>query len=124
MWHCSDMSYDLAVWEGERPADDRAAGKVFSALCDRYLDTEVVFPATPAVDAFVADVLSHWPDLTEDNLETSPWVVSGMAGSARGPIFYFPIRRNMADEVMAYAADLAKRMGLVCYDPQERKLRP
>ncbi len=24
------MSYDLAVWEGERPADDKTAGQVFS----------------------------------------------------------------------------------------------
>ncbi|MEU2744260.1 hypothetical protein ABZ656_55880 [Streptomyces sp. NPDC007095] len=23
------MSYDLAVWEGERPADDKTAGRVF-----------------------------------------------------------------------------------------------
>ncbi|MFJ1610751.1 hypothetical protein ACIOHS_46755 [Streptomyces sp. NPDC088253] len=32
------MSYDLAVWEGERPADDKAAGRVFNDLYDRYLD--------------------------------------------------------------------------------------
>ncbi|MFI9116993.1 hypothetical protein [Streptomyces venezuelae] len=35
------MSYDLAVWEGERPADDKAAGRVFSDLHDRYIDGEV-----------------------------------------------------------------------------------
>jgi hypothetical protein len=33
------MSYDLAVWEGERPADDRAAGRAFTDLYDRYVDT-------------------------------------------------------------------------------------
>jgi hypothetical protein len=29
------MSYDLAVWEGERPADDKTAGRVFNELYDR-----------------------------------------------------------------------------------------
>ncbi|MFE5923317.1 hypothetical protein [Streptomyces sp. NPDC056468] len=29
------MSYDLAVWEGERPADDKAAGRAFTDLYDR-----------------------------------------------------------------------------------------
>ncbi|MBB6079281.1 hypothetical protein [Streptomyces paradoxus] len=35
------MSYDLAVWDGERPANDRTAGRVFTDLFDRYLETEV-----------------------------------------------------------------------------------
>jgi hypothetical protein len=29
------MSYDLAVWDGERPADDAAAGVVFEQLPSR-----------------------------------------------------------------------------------------
>ncbi|MYT82426.1 hypothetical protein YW3DRAFT_05816 [Streptomyces sp. MnatMP-M77] len=32
------MSYDLAVWEGERPADDKTAGRVFGDLYDRYAE--------------------------------------------------------------------------------------
>lgn len=31
------MSYGLAVWEGERPADDGTAGQIFSDLYDRYM---------------------------------------------------------------------------------------
>jgi hypothetical protein len=27
LWHDAAMSYDLAVWEGERPANDEAAAK-------------------------------------------------------------------------------------------------
>ena len=35
------MSYDLAVWEGERPTDDKSARRSFSNLYDRYLDGEI-----------------------------------------------------------------------------------
>lgn len=38
------MSYDLAVWEGERPADEKTAGQVFNNLYDRYIDGEVKEP--------------------------------------------------------------------------------
>jgi hypothetical protein len=30
----------------------------------------------------------------------------------------------MAEEASAYAAQTASSMGLVCFDPQERRLRP
>ncbi|MET9463984.1 hypothetical protein ABZY44_04000 [Streptomyces sp. NPDC006544] len=33
------MSYDLAVWVGERPADDAAAALCFTDLYDRYIDS-------------------------------------------------------------------------------------
>ncbi len=35
------MTYDLAVWEGDRPADDTTAGQVFTELYNRYIDGEV-----------------------------------------------------------------------------------
>ncbi|WP_251096467.1 hypothetical protein [Streptomyces sp. Caat 7-52] len=38
------MSYDLAVWEGVRPADDAAAGRLFRDLYDRYVDTGAEHP--------------------------------------------------------------------------------
>ena len=31
------MSYDLAVWEGNRPADDKAAGTEYERLYYRYI---------------------------------------------------------------------------------------
>lgn len=34
------MSYDPAVWEGERPPSDKAAGEVFGALYERYLESD------------------------------------------------------------------------------------
>lgn len=53
------MSYDLAVWEGERPADDRAAGRAFTALYDRYVDTDEQHPPIERIAAYVAALLQR-----------------------------------------------------------------
>lgn len=84
------MSYDLAVWEGERPADDKAAGRVFSDLYDRYIDGEVEEPPSERVATYVAALLERWCDLTEDEEDTSPWSTGPLIGEASGPLIYFP----------------------------------
>ncbi|GHC27624.1 MULTISPECIES: hypothetical protein [Streptomyces violaceoruber group] len=52
------MSYDLAVREGERPADDKIAGQVFSDPYDRYTDSEEEEPPSERIAAYVAVLLS------------------------------------------------------------------
>ncbi|MFF3213994.1 hypothetical protein ACFYYB_25370 [Streptomyces sp. NPDC002886] len=118
------MSYDLAVWEGERPADDRSASRVLTDLYDRYLDTEVEHPRAESIEAYVAALLERWCDITEDVDETSPWAAGPLMGEGRGPIIYFALRWDRAEEASAYAAALAASMGLVCFDPQQNRLRP
>ncbi|GGN66909.1 hypothetical protein GCM10011579_038800 [Streptomyces albiflavescens] len=118
------MSYDLAVWEGERPADDRAAVRTFRDLYDRYVDTEVEHPPTERIAAYVAALLERWCDLTEDVNETSPWSTGPLIKEASGPLIYFPMQWSRAAEASAYAATLADSMGLVCFDPQHNQLRP
>lgn len=66
------MSYDLAVWEGERPADDKTAGRVFEDLYARYIDSDTDHPPTERIAAYVAGLLERWCDLTEDEDDTSP----------------------------------------------------
>ncbi|MFD7686820.1 hypothetical protein [Streptomyces sp. NPDC059781] len=118
------MSYDLAVGEGERPADDKTAAQVFSDLYDRYIDSEVKEPASERIGAYVAALLERWCDLTEDEEDTSPWSTSPLIGEASGPLIYFPMRFSMAEEASAYAAAVAESMGLVCFDVQQDRLRP
>ncbi|MFD7026550.1 hypothetical protein ACFWAR_00745 [Streptomyces sp. NPDC059917] len=121
------MSYDLAVWEGERPSDDAAAGRCFTDLYDEYIaaDGPGVAP-TEQIAAYVAVLLGRWPDLTEDEDEddNSPWSTGPLLGEASGPLIYFPMRWSMAEEASAYAAEMASSMGLNCYDPQAQCLRP
>ncbi|KOG24120.1 hypothetical protein [Streptomyces viridochromogenes] len=118
------MSYDLAVWEGERPADDKTAGRVFNDLYDRYIDSEVEEPPSERVAAYVAALLERWCDITEDEEDTSPWSTGPLIGEASGPLIYFPMRWSMAEEASAYAAAVAESMGLICFDVQENRLRP
>ncbi|MEU6424029.1 hypothetical protein [Streptomyces spiralis] len=118
------MSYDLAVWEGERPADDKAAGRVFEDLYARYIDSDTDHPPTERIAAYVAGLLERWCDLTEDEDDASPWSTGPLIGEARGPLIYFPMRYSMAEEASTFAASLAQSMGLVCFDPQYDKLRP
>lgn len=65
------MRYDLAVWEGERPADDKTAGRVFDDLYDRLMETETDEPPTERIRDYVAGILERWCDLAEDD-DTSP----------------------------------------------------
>ncbi|MER7682511.1 hypothetical protein [Streptomyces sp. NPDC096934] len=118
------MSYDLAVWEGERPADDKAARRNFRDLYERYVGTEVEHPPTERIAAYVAALLERWCDLTEDVNETSPWSTGPLIGEASGPFIYFPMQWSRAEEASTYAAALADSMGLVCFDPQQNRLTP
>ncbi|MFF5933901.1 hypothetical protein [Streptomyces sp. NPDC012508] len=118
------MSYDLAVWEGVRPADGKSARQSFSDLYDRYLDGEVKEPPSKRITAYVAALLDRWCDLTEDEEDTSPWSTGPLIDEASGPLIYFPMRFSMAEEASAYAAAVAESMGLNCFDVQQDRLRP
>ncbi|MGY0069535.1 hypothetical protein ACWZEH_22650 [Streptomyces sp. QTS137] len=119
------MSYDLAVWEGAKPADDVRAGEIFTQLYDRHIDTDEEFPPSSRIAEYVAGLLARWADLTEDEEEdTSAWSTGPLIDEAAGPFLYFSMRYGMAEEASAYAADLAASMGLVCFDPQAGVLRP
>jgi hypothetical protein len=50
------MSYDLAVWKGDRPADDAAAGAQFEALAGQYLGADEGQPPTNC-----GDECPEWP---------------------------------------------------------------
>ncbi|MFD8421683.1 hypothetical protein [Streptomyces sp. NPDC059466] len=117
------MSYDLAVWEGERPTDDKTAGRVFNDLYDRYLDGEPQEPASERIEAYVAVLLERWCDIIEDEEETSPWSVGPLIDSASGPLIPFGLSWHMAEEASAYAATLAASMRLVCFGLQQDRLR-
>ncbi len=117
------MTYDLAVWEGERPADDKAAGRIFSDLYDCYIEGADE-PPSERIEAYVTALLERWCDITEDKEDTSPWSAGPLIDEASGPLIYFAMRWSMAEEASAYAASLAESMGLICFDVQQDRLRP
>lgn len=121
---CDDapVSYDLAVWDGDRPLDDRQAGLTYDQLYERHLETDdVVVPPAPRVVAFVEALVARYPD---DADRSVVWASPPVIGEASGPIVYLLMTFGKAEEVSEYAATLAHEHGLVCFDPQAECLRP
>lgn len=122
---CEDtrMSYDLAVWEGDRPGDDTAAGKEYERLYDRYIASGQLQPPTPRIAAYVRALLDRYPE-DDDAWEDGPWADAPLIRDASGPFIYFPMVYSKCDDASAWAAQTAHEYGLVCYDPQIGRLRP
>ena len=117
------MSCDLAVWEGELPADDGAVGVVYDQLYAAYMEGEEL-PPTPRIRAYVLALLKRWVDMPDDERDVSLWSAGPLMDEASGPFVYFTMRYSMCEEVSAEAARMAADHGLVCYDPQWERLRP
>jgi hypothetical protein len=117
------VSYDLAVWEGTRPADDHAAALEFQRLYDRYLESDEQVEPTSRIVAYVTALLERYPDIDTAAGEDSPWSTGPLMSEARGPLVYFPIVWSRCEEVAAWAAGLAEQHQLNCYDPQREQLR-
>ncbi|WP_431897237.1 hypothetical protein [Nonomuraea sp. bgisy101] len=114
------MSYDLAVWEGVKPADDKIAGGVYEGMME-LMEKDGDVPPTPRIRAYVDALLERWPDIDES--EDSPWSMSPLIDAANGSLIYFPMVFSMAEEASAFAAGVASDHDLVCYDPQLERLR-
>ncbi|WP_145807850.1 hypothetical protein [Kribbella amoyensis] len=113
------MSYDLVVWVGERPDDADAADAKYDELME-LLESDDGSPANPRLVAYADALLERWPA----DARVSPWVVEPLISDAVGDVFPFGVQFEHAEVVASYAAGLAIKHGLVCYDPQEGRLRP
>lgn len=65
------MSYDLAVWDGERPADDKIAARLQRPVGPLRRRRGATSPSE-RLAAYVAVRLERWCALTEDDEELSP----------------------------------------------------
>ncbi|MFD5522353.1 hypothetical protein [Streptomyces sp. NPDC127066] len=114
------MSYDLAVWAGDRSLDDDRAGSVYGELYERYLESDDVFvPPVPRIRAYVEALVERYPE----DVARSVWASSPVIEEASGPMVYLLMSYSKAEEVSEYAAALAREHGLVCFDPQGECLR-
>jgi hypothetical protein len=118
------MSYDLAVWQGDRPDDDDDALAQFEALYERYVGARGKVEPTPRIAAYVTALLDRYPDInTKAGYDASPWASAPLMSEASGPLIYFPMVSSRGDEASVWAAQVAEEHGLVCFDPQTEQLR-
>lgn len=121
---CDDapVSYDLAVWDGDRPFDNRAASSTYDELYERYLESDdVAVPPAPRIVAYVEALVARYPDDVDRGVV---WASPPVIDEASGPIVYLLMSYSQAEEVSGFAAALAREHGLVCFDPQGECLRP
>ncbi|MGW3147836.1 hypothetical protein ACWDG1_24830 [Streptomyces sp. NPDC001177] len=115
------MSYDLAVWDGERPLDNHHAGSTYDELYLRYLESDdVAVPPAPRIAAYVEALVERYPDDVDRSVV---WASPPVVEEASGPIVYLLMSYGKAEEVSEYAASPAREHGLVCFDPQRECLR-
>lgn len=114
------MSYDLLVWEGERPATDALAAEQVELIMNRIDAGE---PPTERIRRYVGDLLYQWPD-DDAHSDDAPWAAGPLINEASGPAIHIAIVPSRAEEVAAAAADVADRHGLQCYDLQLATRRP
>lgn len=118
------MGYQLAVWEGPRPADDEAGGERFQAMAEQHLMDDPTEP-TPAIRQFIEALTTIWTDDPEDpRWERSPWKSSSVLESASGPIVFLNLRLRAELIVSTVIASIAEDHGLVTFDLMVGMLRP
>jgi hypothetical protein len=101
------------VWATPVPASLKEAG----ALVAR---SSAAFEQSPALAAFVADLLREFPSIAEDP-KRSPWSVTPVP-TDRLLELNFSSRVKDADVLRVFA--LASQHGLVVYDPERPALYP
>lgn len=116
------MSYDVAVWDGDAPANDEHAVRVNEELWARY--EEGAEEPSPRILAFLRELTARYPDLEdlpENEIEDSPWSVSP-TDDAVGVYSYLCLVYSKIEEALPFIVQTAKRHGLVCFDPQQETL--
>src|SRR5437870_781951 len=117
------MSYDVAVWDGQMPANDEQAMEVYQSLWERHKTTDE--PPSPRILGYIQSLTARYPDLmdlSDDEGDDSPWADGPLTKDVMGAFFYFGLVFSKAEEALPFIAETAREHGLVCFDPQAERL--
>ena len=109
------MSFDLAVWKSARPLTPDEAQEIYEKLCEDEPPDSV--PDCAEMKAFSAELMKRWPE-DPSNPEACPFEDVGPASR----FLILNLAGSRAPEVAPQVIALARRHGLLCYDPQEGKV--
>lgn len=108
------MSFDLIFWHQNSIPHSEEAARIYDQLTDGLTG---VVAASPAIEDFRRAVLSEFPDLSEGNMNDSPWA---------SPLYVTDeciiasISWSRSYEVSSTLLELASHHGLTAYDPQDQ----
>jgi hypothetical protein len=112
------VSFDLSFWYEDVPSTSERAAEIYDRLTD---GEDGVVPSAPALIDFFAEVIATFGDLTEENMEESPWT-SPLYRTTECVIANLAYSRS--EEVAPVLRRLASKHGLTVYDPQNREVHP
>jgi hypothetical protein len=119
------VSYDIAVWVGEKPASDEAAVQTYVELVEN-MDRELSAPDRPAsaleLVRYADELLEIFPEISTDPGVDNPWADAPLKNNIVGRFFYFAMTYRNAPAALPVIAERASAHGLVCFDPQTGKL--
>ena len=110
------MSFDLGFWYEDVPSAPERAAAIYERLTD---GEEGVVPSASAVNDFFVEVIATFEDMTEENMEESPWT---------SPLYQTPecvvasLAYSTSGDVAPVLLELASKHGLTAYDPQNREV--
>ncbi|HEX8713506.1 MAG TPA: hypothetical protein VF730_16625 [Terracidiphilus sp.] len=112
------MSYDLAVWHAKEPLSNEEAARIYAHICQSWPYFE---GASPAVAAFYEELTSRWPEIDTipehhiGDFDYCPWACTL---SHSGMAVVMTSVWSKATEVAKYVEPLARKHGLLLFDPQ------
>ncbi|WP_282204001.1 hypothetical protein [Kitasatospora fiedleri] len=110
------MSFDLGFWWEAQPVSSAEAGQKYLAMVEG--GTGIVHERS-ALATFYNELTSQFPDLSEENMDTSPWA-SSLYRTDECVIVSISYPRKL--EMSSFLFGLASRCGITCYDPQESRV--
>jgi hypothetical protein len=111
------VSFDLAIWVGEKPADNTEALRTFQRLTSSVEGTE---PPDPLLRACKREITGRYPDDLRGLLPGSIWASAPL--DVHGPQLYMNLRWDVSDEALDFISRTAAKHGLVRFDPQKSRV--
>ncbi|WP_143230035.1 hypothetical protein [Actinophytocola xanthii] len=111
------MSFDLAFWYEDVPSTAEQALEIYERLGEE--GENGVVTSAPEVERFFAEVVKTYGDMTEENLDESPWSASPY-GTAEYVIVNISFSR--VQEVVPVLEQLAAKHRVSMFDPQNREI--
>ncbi len=123
------MSFDLGVWYSSQPLTAAEAEERYSALHGNENgngngmgNANGQAAMDERLTRFVDELTSRYPqidDVADDEIDACPWTLTFEFSPTH---VRMPVMWARAEEIAPVVMEIADRHGLVCYDPQSRKI--